>query len=141
MKKNSASQSAFFNPRLLLGVFALLGVLLALFAFHAFPGASALAQTPQEKSTIQVGHSNHNDVSPALRDLPVLWPPKERKDGDEREMREANLNPKLPHPFHVDAPDPVVDGGLLGLLVPDAMPAPILNFDGIPFPGVVCNCA
>ena len=22
-----------------------------------------------------------------------------------------------------------------------SMPAPILNFDGIPFPGVVCNCA
>ena len=57
------------------------------------------------------------------------------------ELREANLNPKLPLPLHVDAPDPVVDRSLLGLLVPDAMPAPVLNFDGIPFPGVGCSCA
>ena len=56
-------------------------------------------------------------------------------------MREANLNPQLPLPLHIDVPDPVIDHGLLGLLVPDAMPAPILNFDGIPFPGVACNCA
>ena len=67
----------------------------------------------------------------------LLRPPKE---GEDEEAREANLNPKLP-PLHVDAPDPVVDHGLLGLLVPDAMPATILNFDGIPFPGVACNCA
>src|SRR5256714_3914491 len=44
-------------------------------------------------------------------------------------------------PLHVDMPDPVVDRGLLGLLVPDTMPATILNFDGIPYPGVSCNCA
>ncbi len=24
---------------------------------------------------------------------------------------------------------------------PNSMPSPILNFDGIPFPGVSCNCA
>ena len=27
------------------------------------------------------------------------------------------------------------------VLAPLAMPTPILNFDGIPFPGVGCNCA
>ena len=48
MKKKPASQSAFFNPRLLIGVLCLLGILLALFAFHAFPGASALAQGPEQ---------------------------------------------------------------------------------------------
>ena len=38
-------------------------------------------------------------------------------------------------------PDPVVDkGSFLGELAP-SIPAPILNFDGIPFPGVSCNCA
>ena len=31
--------------------------------------------------------------------------------------------------------------GLLGLLLPDVMPTTILNFDGIPFPGVACFCA
>ena len=59
----------------------------------------------------------------------------------EEEAREANLNPKLPLPLHVDAPDPVVDRGAAGTPGPGAMPAPILNFDGIPFPGVGCNCA
>jgi hypothetical protein len=53
---------------------------------------------------------------------------------------EENLNPRIPHPFHVDIPDPVVDRGILALLAPNAMPAPILNFDGIMFPGVACNC-
>jgi hypothetical protein len=132
MKKEHPFQFGFFNPRILFGLVLCLGL---------SPAAPALAQALQENSGIQFGQSYHNDVSPALRDLPTLWPPKERKDGDEREMREANLNPKLPLPLHMDAPDPVIDHGLLGLLVPDAMPAPIFNFDGVPFPGVVCNCA
>ena len=90
---------------------------------------------------MQVGQSYHHDVSPALRDLPALWPPPAPKSGGE-ELREANLNPLLLHPNHIDVPDPVIQrGSLLRLLVPDAMPAPILNFDGIPFPGVGCNCA
>ena len=51
------------------------------------------------------------------------------------------MNPKLPNPGHVDVPDPVVERvSLLKLLIPD-IPAPSLNFDGIPFPGVTCNCA
>ena len=27
------------------------------------------------------------------------------------------------------------------MFAPDSMPGTVLNFDGIPFPGVVCNCA
>ena len=70
-----------------------------------------------------------------------MWPPPPPKSEEEREAREANLNPKLPLPLHVDVPDPVVErGGLLKTLIPD-MPSPALNFDGIPFPGVGCNCA
>jgi hypothetical protein len=69
MKTKPVSQSAFLNPRILLGVLCLLGAFLALFVFHAFPGASALAQAPQENSGIQFGESYHNDISPALRDL------------------------------------------------------------------------
>ena len=68
----------------------------------------------------------------------VYVPSEERED---EATREAALNPKLPLPLHVDAPDPVVDRTVLGILVPEVMPAPILNFDGIPFPGVGCNCA
>jgi hypothetical protein len=38
---------------------------------------------------------------------------------------------------HQDAPDPVVQHSLA---TPN-MPSPTLNFDGVPFPGVACNCA
>ncbi len=81
-----------------------------------------------------------HDLSPALRDLPSMWPPKETKEGEERE---ANLNPKLPLPYHVDTPDALVENprvSALALLAP-SIPSPILNFDGIPFPGVGCSCA
>ena len=132
MKTKFQPLFAFINPRAFIGLVLCLGL---------YPAASAFAQAPQENSGIEFGQSYHNDVSPALRDLPTLWPPKERKAGDEMEMREANLNPILPNPDHIDVPDPVVDHGLLRFLVPDAMPPPILNFDGVPFPGVVCSCA
>ena len=57
MKKKSVSQSAFFNPRVLVGVLCLLGFLLAIFAFHAFPGASAMAQGPAQNQEASALHS------------------------------------------------------------------------------------
>ena len=46
MKKKSSSKSAFFNPRALIGFgLCLIGLLLALLAYTAYPGASALAQS------------------------------------------------------------------------------------------------
>ncbi len=51
--------------------------------------------------------------------------------------REANENPKVPS-NHKDSPDEVVQDQHVSA---PSIPAPILNFDGIPFPGVVCNCA
>src|ERR1700682_5144818 len=103
MKKEHTSQSGFFNPRILFG-FVLGSVLLALIGFgmywvasaSAAPPAPQVPQTAQTNSGIQVGHSIHNDISPALRDLPMLWPPPEPKGGQRREMREANLNPRVP---------------------------------------------
>lgn len=141
MKKTSVSQSAFFNLRLGIGfVLCLAGVFLALLAFGIFASAPARAEAPKVSSGIQFGESYHNDVSQALRDLPSMWPPPESK-GEKEELREANLNPKLPLPLHVDVPDPIVErGGLLKTLVPD-IPTPALSFDGIPFPGVGCSCA
>ncbi len=53
--------------------------------------------------------------------------------GDEREERHENLNPELPLPFHVDGPDPVIDRGITGLPLPNAIPTTTLNFDGIAF--------
>src|SRR5205085_12519261 len=81
--------------------------------------ASVFAQAPQENSRIQVGQSYHNDVSPALRDLPMPSLPTERNNPDEQEMRKGNLNPQLPLPPHTDIPDSLIDHSLLGLLVPE----------------------
>src|SRR2546422_2294995 len=99
MKKTTASQSAFFNPRVLL-VFVLcsLGVLLALLGFGLNSSSSALAAAPnQGYSDVVVGASYHNDVSPALRDLPQVWPPKFQRE------HEANPNPLIPNQ-HEDSP-------------------------------------
>lgn len=141
MKTKSPSCSAFFNLRFLIS-FALClgGAFLALFAFAIYPGATAQA-APQQNSGIQFGQSYHNDVSPPLRDLPTMWPPPGMLDEKEKEAHEANLNPKLPMPLHVDVADPVVDSGSLMRMLLPSIPSPALNFDGIPFPGVGCNCA
>src|SRR5829696_9062373 len=76
-----------------------------------------------------VGRSYKNDTSPPLRSIP----PVPMKPGVERE---ANTNPALMLP-HKDELDTVVQD----FMAPLAMPTPILNFDGIGFPGVACNCA
>ncbi len=141
MKTKSTSRSAFFNLRFLIS-FALClgGAFLALFAFAIYPGATALAQPPQENSGIQFGQSYHNDVSPPLRDLPTMWPPPGMEE-KEKEAHEANKNPKLPLPLHVDVADPVVESRPWLRAIEPQIPSPLLNFDGIPFPGVGCNCA
>ncbi|MEY2488879.1 MAG: hypothetical protein QOC70_821 [Verrucomicrobiota bacterium] len=135
-KTKSASQSAFFNLRLLLSfALCLAGLALALFAFGVFSGVSAQAQA-LKPDALQVGVSYHNDVSQPLRDMPSATGP-ERKD-----EREANENPKVPY-RHTDSLDPVIQNShvsALDLVAPD-LPTPLLNFDGIPFPGVGCNCA
>src|SRR6266568_2915008 len=94
------------------------------------------SSSQDQKSNITVGASVHNDTSPPLRDM------KQEQVGKKVE-REANENPKVPASLkHKDSPDPVVQefSLLLSLLAPN-MPSSILNFDGIPFPGVACNCA
>src|SRR5258708_33520312 len=54
----------------------------------------------------------------------------------------ANENPKVPNK-HKDSQDPVVQDkfNVLAILVTPNMPNPLLNFNGIGFPGVACNCA
>ena len=92
--------------------------------------ASATAAPRRLANGFLVGRSYHNDRTLSLRRMPALpmAPP--------REPAEANPNPKLKI-RHQDAPDPTVQRNLPA----PNMPSPILNFDGIPFPGVVCNCA
>ena len=99
--------------------------------FTMFSGTSALAFNPHR---VQVIPSYHNDVSPPLRKMPA-W-----DITNHRQEREAPENPKIPN-SHVDSPDPVVDNGSILRFLAPSIPAPILSFDGIPFPGIGCNCA
>src|SRR5438552_1518539 len=140
MKKKSASESAFFNPRILLGfVLCSIAIFLALGGLDLFSAGSLSAQAPnanQQSSGLTVGASYKNDISPPLRSMP-RW-----KASDLKTEHEANENPKVPYRHH-DTPDPVIQKShvsTLNLLAPN-VPAPVRNFNGIPFPGVGCNCA
>ena len=83
----------------------------------------------QAGGAIVTGHSVKNDTSPFLREIPPA---------PLRPQKEHMAMPRLGvSATHLDAPDPVVQRSL----GPLAMPGTILNFDGIPFPGVACNCA
>src|SRR5229473_3536153 len=96
----------------------------------------ASTSNQNQKNNVEVGASVHNDTSPPLRDM------KPEKVGKKVE-REANENPKVPASLkHKDSPDTAVQqfSLLLSLLAPN-MPSPLLNFDGVAFPGVACNCA
>ena len=93
---------------------------------------------PDDRSPDMVsGVSYHNDVSPPLRKLKQL---PLRGEIEDENPHEANKNPKL-NLWHFDAYDPVIQGRFFENLLEPKMPSPILNFDGIAFPGVVCNCA
>jgi uncharacterized repeat protein (TIGR02543 family) len=102
--------------------------LLALAVAVAAPAGAQDGPAPADHG-VTVGQSVHNDVSPPLRDIPeapvTLQP------------RHLMVEPGgLPRRIRSDY-DPVVQD----FLAPEAMPAPILNFNGVPFPGVSCNCA
>src|ERR1041384_442792 len=89
---------------------------------------SAPVAIPGAHGRVFVGHSYKNDVSPALGAIPAM-PLKPMPE------REAAPNPRIGS--HRNAADPVVQR----TQAPASMPAPSLNFNGIPFPGVACNCA
>jgi len=76
-----------------------------------------------------VGRSYKNDVSPPVRAMRPA-PVKSRARGVAAE------NPSL-YKVHANGRDPVVQS----TMPKPQMPNPILNFNGIPFPGVNCNCA
>src|SRR6266571_4714735 len=140
MKKRSASRDAFFNLRVLVGfVFSSVGVLLALIGFGLYPRASLLAGKPAPQQTQQwqphwvVVHSSQNDVSAPLSEMATWALPPARE-------HEAPENP----PIGIirasgSRPDTVVQKKFMTSVLASILPG--LNFDGIPFPGVVCNCA
>ena len=85
-----------------------------------------------QQSKIIVGHSYHNDTSPPLRDMVQVF----MKGKEMEDEHEANKNPLLKNQ-HIDQVDTVVQS----TMAPEAMPTPILSFDGVVFPGVACNCS
>jgi hypothetical protein len=140
MKKRTSQKFSFSLSRLLACLLCLLGVFLALVAISGPFGTRSLAQgsANSSSSSVWVGASYHNDVSPPLREMPATSEYDFRRGGE----REANENPKVPY-RHIDSFDPVVqnwDASVFGGKGPN-IPVPIRTFDGIPFPGVGCNCA
>jgi len=88
------------------------------------------AAKEQASNGVIVGNSYHNDTSPPLRNIKQL--PVEL-----RPEREANPNPRVPR-HHKDSSDEAVQDQAVAS---PSIPGTTLNFDGIPFPGVACNCA
>jgi hypothetical protein len=127
MKKPSASRSALGNLRFSFG--SLFSVSLALLTLSISSSPSAVAAASQKVTVVQ---SYHNDVSPPLRNQEP-WPLQVRQE------REAAENPPISVP-HVDKADSVVQSSKLLHQLAPSIPAPILNFAGIPYPGVGCFC-
>ena len=138
MKKNSASQSAFFNPRVLIGfIFCLAGVFLALLGFDAF--SNVFDQAKGTKTGPQTNPSNGTQapfdppdvvqmVGPVaqnqdLRSLPYIPPNKE--------VEERRLT-RYPHPER-GSPERQGSFPLITKLLRPAptMPLPLLTFDGM----------
>jgi hypothetical protein len=87
-----------------------------------------------QKGDITVVASYQNDTSKPLREMKAK--PAYMKG------QHSNENPKVPT-RHRDGADPVVQNYFSDLtnLMTVNMPSPLLNFNGIGFPGVACNCA
>jgi hypothetical protein len=127
MKKKFTSRSAFFNLRVVIGLFiAFVGVLLALLGFGTFsnPSAQPNLDSSGQGGQMKVIRTVHSDVSPPLRDQPVVW----QQEGQERE---PHVNPRLPIRHH-DRPDPVIRSSLgQQLMTSLAISAPIRQWAGI----------
>jgi hypothetical protein len=116
------------NLRVVIGLFvALVSILLALLGFGTFSNASALPNldpNAQEGGQMKVMRAVHSDLSPRLRDQPVVW----QQEGQERE---PHVNPRLPIRRH-DRPDPVIQSSYSEQLMRTlAIPAPTRQWAGV----------
>jgi hypothetical protein len=107
------------------------GIFAALAGLPTNQGGANTGLGPQPVGNgMYVGHSYKNDTSrPAieLARLPVKPSPR-KKDND---------NPKVQVGSTTNVKDPVVQT----VMAPLAMPTPIINIAGVPFPGVNCHCS
>ena len=90
---------------------------------------AALAQTNASHGKVIVGRSYKSDHSAAIRSYP-------KQPLSAQAEHEVSPNPHVAS-LHKNRPDAAVQR----TAAKPNMPGPILNFDGIPFPGVACNCA
>jgi hypothetical protein len=134
--RRSLGEGGFFNLRVLIGLFvSLAGVFLALLGFGTFSNVSAQPNADtngQGAGQMKVTRPEHSDLSPPLRDQPVIWP----QAGEERE---PNVPLRMPIE-HMDAPDPVIQNSFWQpLLKTPAIPAPIQQWAGIGKPCKGCS--
>lgn len=94
------------------------------------PTAAPPPERPVANPPMVVIMDTHHDASPPLRDIPPIAP--ECSNPEEGEVARLFTIDDL-----VQRLDPVVQHAM----GPQAMPTPIVNFTGIPYPGVACNCA
>src|SRR4029077_3866808 len=134
MKKNSASKSAFFNPRFLIGfIFCLGGVFLALLGFGLYPGGSALAQGPKQNQTGSGGPEVVRLIGPVsqnvdLRALPYIAP---KAEHEEQPLYRHPRPTQPPQTSSGYASSPYVQQLLKSILLPEpTMPGPLLTFEG-----------
>ena len=111
-------------PLVLVGATSVVGTSSSSAARPASARASAAGRGAKKTTH---GQDYRHDVSPKLRHIPKI---------PARTHDKETENPRTPV-AHQDRPDPVVEGSM----VAPNMPAPLLNFDGIAFPGVNCSCA
>src|SRR5437588_412767 len=132
MKKKSASQSAFFKLRLVLGVLlCFAGISIVLLAQPRSPSAQSGNSQPivqaQFRGVLPVVKF---DISPPLRDMKPL----PAKGCTLRENEDREIMPPLAAPLGPVVPDPVVQR-VLGKI---GIPAPIISFDGN---SNLCGCS
>jgi len=131
MKKKSASQSAFFKLRVLLGVLlCFAAVSIALLAQPRTPSGPVTSGPPpfhaEYRGVLPVVKF---DISPPLRDMkPLPWKQCTLRENEDRDIL-AHLAPLGPV-----VPDPVVQR-VLGKI---GIPAPIISFDGN---SNLCGCS
>src|SRR5262245_19410974 len=127
-KGRRLGEGGFFNLRVLIGVFLVLaGIFFALLGFGTFSNVSAqlnLDPDEQQAGQMKIIRAAHSDLSPPLRDQPLLWP-------QERQEREPHVHPRLPIEHH-DRPDPVIQSSFgQQLMATLAIPAPIRQWAGV----------
>jgi hypothetical protein len=150
MKKKSSSQSAFFNLRVLFGLFVFLaGVFLALLGSGAFPsvfaqtngagtgGSTRTQASPGTQRLDVVGMVGPVRLNQDLRSLPYV-PPK-----PEFEERILTRYPRGTGALPPAEPSsPLLQSLIKGLLQPaPTIPSPLLTFEGLSVLDSGCDCA